>query len=184
MFLGNNLLSWSSKRYNTTSISSVEVKYNGVANAIVESCWLHILFVSFTTLHNVPPLFIMIMLVWCIYHLILFNTNTPSLLRSTFTLSKIKFPWGKFGSFACHHFLIMHTFYQESSIDSLSWLQVQFERSQFSSRSNCGGCYCIYLYCRWLSHVCVSRASCIRPFLPFVFCIFCNYLINICMEKY
>nr|GEW02755.1 ribonuclease H-like domain-containing protein [Tanacetum cinerariifolium]GEX14633.1 ribonuclease H-like domain-containing protein [Tanacetum cinerariifolium] len=38
--LGNNLLSWSSKRQATLSRSSVEVEYLGVANAVAETCWL------------------------------------------------------------------------------------------------------------------------------------------------
>ncbi|GKG48384.1 ribonuclease H-like domain-containing protein, partial [Tanacetum coccineum] len=40
MFLGNNLLSWSSKRQLTLSCSSAEAKYCGVANADAETCWL------------------------------------------------------------------------------------------------------------------------------------------------
>nr|GEU70998.1 ribonuclease H-like domain-containing protein [Tanacetum cinerariifolium] len=37
VFLGNNLLSWSSKRQPTLSHSSAEAKYHGVANAIAET---------------------------------------------------------------------------------------------------------------------------------------------------
>ncbi|GKC43281.1 ribonuclease H-like domain-containing protein [Tanacetum coccineum] len=40
IFLGNNLLSWSSKRQPTLSRSSAEPEYRGVANAVVETCWL------------------------------------------------------------------------------------------------------------------------------------------------
>ncbi|GKB57654.1 ribonuclease H-like domain-containing protein [Tanacetum coccineum] len=40
VFLGNNLLSWSSKRQFTLSRSSAEAKYRGVANAVAETCWL------------------------------------------------------------------------------------------------------------------------------------------------
>jgi hypothetical protein len=40
MFLGNNLLSWSSKRQPTLSRSSTEAEYRGVANVVSESCWL------------------------------------------------------------------------------------------------------------------------------------------------
>ncbi|GKA89566.1 ribonuclease H-like domain-containing protein, partial [Tanacetum coccineum] len=39
-FLGNNLLSWSSKRQPTLSCSSAEVEYHGVANAVAETCWI------------------------------------------------------------------------------------------------------------------------------------------------
>ncbi|GKC83805.1 ribonuclease H-like domain-containing protein [Tanacetum coccineum] len=41
VFLGNNLLSWSSKRQPTLSRSSAEAEYHGVANAVAETCWLH-----------------------------------------------------------------------------------------------------------------------------------------------
>ncbi|GKA37805.1 ribonuclease H-like domain-containing protein [Tanacetum coccineum] len=40
VFLGNNLLSWSSKRQPTLSHSSAEVEYRGVANAVAETYWL------------------------------------------------------------------------------------------------------------------------------------------------
>ncbi|GJR15020.1 ribonuclease H-like domain-containing protein [Tanacetum coccineum] len=40
VFLGNNLLSWSSKRQFTLSRSSVEAEYREVANAVAETCWL------------------------------------------------------------------------------------------------------------------------------------------------
>ncbi|XP_071735749.1 uncharacterized mitochondrial protein AtMg00810-like [Rutidosis leptorrhynchoides] len=40
VFLGNNLLSWSSKRQITPSQSSAEAEYRGVANAVAETCWV------------------------------------------------------------------------------------------------------------------------------------------------
>ncbi|GJV27335.1 ribonuclease H-like domain-containing protein [Tanacetum coccineum] len=40
VFLGNNLVSWSSKRQPTLSRSSAEVEYRGVANAVAEAYWL------------------------------------------------------------------------------------------------------------------------------------------------
>ncbi|GJU63758.1 ribonuclease H-like domain-containing protein [Tanacetum coccineum] len=40
VFLGNNLLSWSSKHQPTLSRSSAEAEYRGVANAFIETCWL------------------------------------------------------------------------------------------------------------------------------------------------
>ncbi|GKA48175.1 ribonuclease H-like domain-containing protein, partial [Tanacetum coccineum] len=40
VFLGNNLLSWSSKRQPTLSRSSAEAEYRGVANVVVETSWL------------------------------------------------------------------------------------------------------------------------------------------------
>ncbi|XP_021734041.1 uncharacterized protein LOC110700747 [Chenopodium quinoa] len=39
-FLGDNLISWSSKRQPTLSKSSAEAEYRGVANVVAEACWL------------------------------------------------------------------------------------------------------------------------------------------------
>jgi len=41
VFLGDNLISWSSKRQATLSRSSTEADYRGVSNMVSESCWLH-----------------------------------------------------------------------------------------------------------------------------------------------
>nr|GEX64146.1 ribonuclease H-like domain-containing protein [Tanacetum cinerariifolium] len=40
VFLGNNLLSWSTKGQSMLSRSSAEAEYRGVANAVGETCWL------------------------------------------------------------------------------------------------------------------------------------------------
>jgi hypothetical protein len=40
VFLGDNHLSWSSKRQPTLSRSSAEAEYRGVTNVVSESCWL------------------------------------------------------------------------------------------------------------------------------------------------
>jgi hypothetical protein len=40
VFLGDNLVSWSSKRQNTVSHSSTEAEYQVVTNGIAEACWL------------------------------------------------------------------------------------------------------------------------------------------------
>jgi hypothetical protein len=40
VFLGDNLISWSSKRQTTVSRSSDEVGYRAVAHVVTECCWL------------------------------------------------------------------------------------------------------------------------------------------------
>ncbi|GJZ99241.1 ribonuclease H-like domain-containing protein [Tanacetum coccineum] len=40
VFLGNNLLSWSSKRQPMLSRSNAEAEYRGVTNVVAETCWL------------------------------------------------------------------------------------------------------------------------------------------------
>jgi hypothetical protein len=40
VFLGNNLVCWSSKHQNVVSRLSAEAKYRAVANGMAEACWL------------------------------------------------------------------------------------------------------------------------------------------------
>ncbi|XP_050876752.1 uncharacterized mitochondrial protein AtMg00810-like [Lathyrus oleraceus] len=40
VFIGDNLISWSSKRQSTLSRSSAEAEYRGIANIVSESCWI------------------------------------------------------------------------------------------------------------------------------------------------
>ncbi|GJU33246.1 ribonuclease H-like domain-containing protein [Tanacetum coccineum] len=41
VYLGDNLLTWSSKRQDTLSRSSAETEYRGVANAVAKTSWIH-----------------------------------------------------------------------------------------------------------------------------------------------
>nr|GEW23624.1 ribonuclease H-like domain-containing protein [Tanacetum cinerariifolium] len=56
--LGNNLLSWSSKRQFTTSRSSAEAEYRGVANAVAETCWLCIILSTIVYCDNVSAVYL------------------------------------------------------------------------------------------------------------------------------
>lgn len=49
VFLGDNLISWSSKRQHTVSRSSAEAEYRGVANAVAEATWLRNLLLELHT---------------------------------------------------------------------------------------------------------------------------------------
>ena len=49
VFLGDNLVSWSSKRQPTMSRSNAEAEYRGVANVVSESCWLRNLLLELHT---------------------------------------------------------------------------------------------------------------------------------------
>jgi hypothetical protein len=51
VFLGDNLVSWSSKRQNIVSRSSAEAEYRAVANAVAEASWLRQLLHEF---HSPP----------------------------------------------------------------------------------------------------------------------------------
>nr|GFA89280.1 ribonuclease H-like domain-containing protein [Tanacetum cinerariifolium] len=50
VFLGDNLLTWSSKRQDTLSRSSAEAEYRGVANAVAETSWIRNLLCELHTL--------------------------------------------------------------------------------------------------------------------------------------
>nr|GEZ61435.1 ribonuclease H-like domain-containing protein [Tanacetum cinerariifolium] len=54
VFLGDNLLTWSSKRHDTLSRSSAEAKYRGVMNVVAETSWIHnLLYELYTPLFTV-----------------------------------------------------------------------------------------------------------------------------------
>ncbi|CAM8893220.1 unnamed protein product [Rhodiola kirilowii] len=49
VFLGNNLISWSSKRQPTVARSSAEAEYRAVANAVADTCWIRSLLTELNT---------------------------------------------------------------------------------------------------------------------------------------
>jgi hypothetical protein len=87
VFVGNSLISWSSKRQNTVSRSSAEAEYRVVANAVAEASCLRQLLAE---LHAPLP---KTSLVYCdnttpfICPLILFNISVPSMWKLTVTSS-------------------------------------------------------------------------------------------------
>jgi len=79
VFIGDNLISCSSKRQPTLSRSSAEAEYKGVANVVSESCWLRNLLIELlwcTVIMLVPSTFLVIQ---C-------SINVLNILRWTFTL--------------------------------------------------------------------------------------------------
>nr|GEW32332.1 hypothetical protein [Tanacetum cinerariifolium] len=59
VFLRDNILSWSAKRQHTIFRSSAEVEYQGVANVVIETAWIHNL------LHELHSPFSTATLVYC-----------------------------------------------------------------------------------------------------------------------
>jgi hypothetical protein len=96
IFLGGNLVSWSSKHQHVVSRSSAEAEYRVVANGVAEASWLRQLLAE---LHTSPS---RSTLIYCnnvsaVY--LSTNTSGRSTWRSTYTLSVIGLPWARCGSF-------------------------------------------------------------------------------------
>lgn len=95
VYLGDNLISWSSKRQTTISRSSAEAEYRGIANVVADICWIRNLLLE---LHR--PL-TRASLVYCdyissiIFREIQFNTNeqSTSSLISTLFVSRYTAVW-------------------------------------------------------------------------------------------
>lgn len=102
VFLGPNLVSWSSKRQTTTSRSRAEAEYHGVANAVAETSWLHQLV---TELHCSPP---HVTIVYCDNVSAVYLSSNPVHHQRTkhveidihFVRDKVARPWSDSG-FAC-----------------------------------------------------------------------------------
>lgn len=89
VFLGSNLISWSSKCQATVSRSSAEAEYRGVANCVAESCWLRQLLHELSVHHSVQPWYIVTTSVHLILHATPCNISAPSTLTLTFILCVI-----------------------------------------------------------------------------------------------
>ncbi|GJW35338.1 ribonuclease H-like domain-containing protein [Tanacetum coccineum] len=75
IFLGNNILSWSSNHEPMLSRSSAKAEYRGVANVVAETCWLRNLLRELHTPHLPLRLSNVIMLVQFTYLAIWFSIN-------------------------------------------------------------------------------------------------------------
>jgi hypothetical protein len=102
VFLGDNLVTWSSKRQNVVSRLSAEAEYHVVANGVTEAYWLRRLLgelhsrplwstATTSTPSTSPPT--------------PFSTSAPSMLRLIFTLSTSALPSGMFVSFTFRRLL-------------------------------------------------------------------------------
>lgn len=59
VYLGNNLIIWSSRKQSTISRSLTEVEYRALAPTAAELCWLHMLFIELRLPISSTPT------VWC-----------------------------------------------------------------------------------------------------------------------
>lgn len=71
LFLGSNLLSWSSKKQRTVARSSTESKYKSLANATAELIWIQSLLSELGVPHRCPPI------LWCDNLSAIYLTENP-----------------------------------------------------------------------------------------------------------
>jgi len=92
VFIGSNLVSWSSRKQPTVSRSSTEAKYKAVANTIAELLWIQVLLQELGVRTSSPPT------LWCdnigatTCLSIRCSMLVPSMWKLTFTLSEIALP--------------------------------------------------------------------------------------------
>jgi hypothetical protein len=87
VFLGDNLISWSSKRQVTVSCSGAEAEYHAVANAVAEATWLRQLHLELHTPSVVPQWSFVTTSAPSTCPATQFSTNTRSTSRSISTSS-------------------------------------------------------------------------------------------------
>ena len=98
VYLGDNLVSWSSKRQTTVSCSSAEAEYTVVAHVVAECCWLRQLLQEL----HVP--LAKATVVYCDNVSAVYMTANPVHHRRTkhieidIILFARRWPWEKFGS--------------------------------------------------------------------------------------
>ena len=83
VFLGDSLVSWSSKRQPTVSRSSAEAEYRAVANGVAEASWLRRLLQELHHPLPMPASSIATMSTQSTSPPILFNMSAPNMWRST-----------------------------------------------------------------------------------------------------
>jgi hypothetical protein len=86
VFLGDNLISWSSKRQAKVSRSSAEAEYRAVANGVAEACWLCQLLGELRCPLREPPSFIVTTSVQFTSPPTQFSISALNIWRSTYTL--------------------------------------------------------------------------------------------------
>lgn len=93
VFLGDNLISWSSKRQPTISRSSAEAEYKGVANATTKTTWLrNLLFELHLPLRQATIIYCdNISAIYLAKNPI--QTSIQSILKSIFTSFARKYSW-------------------------------------------------------------------------------------------
>lgn len=139
-FLGDNLISWSSKRQGVISRSSAEAKYRGVANAVAETCWVHNLLREI----GCPPTKTII--VYCDNINSVYMTSNPvQHQRAKHIEIDIHFVHDLVARGLVRVFTFCPQLSMPISLPNDFWLLFlmisrQFKHSKLSSWSNCGGC--------------------------------------------
>ena len=83
VFMGDNLISWSSKRQQIVSRYSAEAKYHVVANVVAEVTWLRQLLQELHFCPRRSVWYFVIMSMLFISQLIRYSISVPSMLKST-----------------------------------------------------------------------------------------------------
>ena len=99
VFLGDNLVSWSSKRQHTVSRSSAEAEYRAVANGVAEATWLRQLLLELRHPLAVPPWSIATISVLYISPATQCSISGRSMLRLISILFERRLPSVTFGSY-------------------------------------------------------------------------------------